>query len=135
MKLPDNKNTDPVATNTIEPSGCDQAISSRIDATAYVWLRINQLQPVSFSSRYDHQRLKKKIQLKEFIHSRYACNCVCFVVVVVFIIIVVIKRQHEQAKVCFNLWKTSMETYKMLKTIPDETLSCTLIFEWFKRFR
>jgi len=47
---------------------------------------------------------------------------VCFVVVV-FIVIVVIKGRHEQAKVCFNLWKTSMETYKMLKTIQDEALS------------
>jgi len=75
----------------------------------------------------------KKIQLQEFIHSRYACNCVCFVVV--FIIIVVIKEQHKQAKVCFNLSIISMETYTMLKTIQDEALSCMPVFEWFKRFR
>ena len=78
----------------------------------------------------------KKIQLKEFIHNRYACNCVCFVVVVVvFIAIVVTKEQHQQAKFCCNLWKTTMETNKMLKTIQDEALSCTPVFEWFKRFR
>jgi len=58
---------------------------------------------------------------------------VCFVVVV--FIVIVIKEQHEQAKDCFNLWKTSMETYKMLKTIQDEALSCMPVFEWFKRFR
>jgi len=58
---------------------------------------------------------------------------VCFVVVV-FIVIVVIKEQHEQAKVYFNLWITSMETYKMLKPIQDEALSCMPVFEWFKRF-
>lgn len=70
--------------------------------------------------------------MKKFIHSRYTCNCVCCVVVV---IIIVIKEQHEQAKVCFILWKTSTETYKMLKTVHDEALSCMPVFEWFKRFR
>jgi hypothetical protein len=58
---------------------------------------------------------------------------VCFAVVV-FTFIVVIKEQ-KQAKFCCNLWKTTMETYKMLKTIQDEALSCTPVFEWFKRFR
>jgi len=38
--LPDNNNTDLAATDSIDPLGCDQAISSRIDATAYVWLGI-----------------------------------------------------------------------------------------------
>jgi hypothetical protein len=28
-----------------------------------------------------------------------------------------------------------METYKMLKTIQDEALSCTPAFEWFKKFK
>lgn len=57
------------------------------------------------------------------------------VVAVVVIAVAVVKEQHEQAKFCFNLWKTTTELYQMLKTVHDEALSCTHVFEWFIKFR
>jgi hypothetical protein len=38
--MPDNKNTDPAATNSIDPLERDKAVSSNTDATALVWLGI-----------------------------------------------------------------------------------------------
>jgi len=39
-------------------------------------------------------------------------------------------------KFCVKLGKSATETYDLLKKINgDECLSCTQVFEWFKRLR
>jgi len=39
-------------------------------------------------------------------------------------------------KFCVKLGKSTTETYDLLKKVyGDECLSCTQVFEWFKRFK
>ena len=45
-------------------------------------------------------------------------------------------EQCINVKFCVKLGKSTTETYGLLKKVyGDECLSCTEVFEWFKRFK
>ena len=45
-------------------------------------------------------------------------------------------EQRVNVKFCVKLGKSATETHNLLKKVyDDECLSCTQVFEWFKRFK
>jgi len=45
-------------------------------------------------------------------------------------------EQYVNVKVCVKLGKSAIEMYDLLKKVyGDKCLSCTQVFEWFKRFK
>ena len=45
-------------------------------------------------------------------------------------------EQHVNMKFCVKLGKSATEMHNLLKKVyGDECLSCTQVFEWFKRFK
>ena len=45
-------------------------------------------------------------------------------------------EQHINVKFCVKFGKSATETYNLFKKVyGDKCLSCTQVFEWFKRFK